>query len=218
MTETIVLEATKRALAGKEVRHLRGQGVIPGVLYGPAFNALPLQIEWTSLRPVLREAGGSQLIELTVDDEKHNALIRDVQRDPIRGDVLHVDFYRVRMDVAIRTDVPIVLIGDASIIEEAGGVVNLEMNTITVECLPADLPAHIEVDVAQLQEIGDTIVVGALPTLDGVTYMADEADAVVSTQYLARPEEEEVIEEEAEFEEGAEPELVGREDEEEIED
>ncbi len=218
MTDIIVLEASKRELTGKQVKQIRAQGVIPGVLYGPAFDALPLQIEWLALRPALREAGGSALIELNVDGEKHRALVRDVQRDPIRGNVLHIDFYRVRMDVAIRTDVPLVLIGDASVVEEAGAVVNQEMNAITVECLPGSLPAQIEVDVSHLKDVGDTIVVAELPAFEGVTYLADGAEAVVSTQYLARTEEEEEEELEVAIDEGAEPELIRREDEEEIED
>ena len=141
MANPIVLEATKRELTGKQVKQMRAEGMIPGVLYGPTFDAVPLQVNWLALRPVLREAGGSHLIPLSVDGQQYNALVRQVQRDPIHGDVLHVDFYRVRMDVAIRTEVPVVLVGSAEVIEEAGGVVNHEMISIMVECLPSDLPA-----------------------------------------------------------------------------
>jgi large subunit ribosomal protein L25 len=148
MADMIVLEASKRTVTGKEVRHLRAQGLIPGVLYGPEFEALHLQIPWADLRPTLLEVGGSKIIELHIDGETYNALVRDVQRAPLRGDVLHIDFYRVRMDVVIRTEVPIAVSGNTEPIEELGGIVVQEMTSIEVECLPTHLPAQIEVDVS----------------------------------------------------------------------
>lgn len=212
MANPIVLEATKRELTGKQVKQMRAEGMIPGVLYGPTFDPVPLQVNWLELRPVLREAGGSHLIQLNVDGEQHNALVRQVQRDPIRGDVLHVDFYRVRMDVAIRTEVPVVLVGSAEAIEEAGGVVNHEVISVMVECLPGDLPAHVELDISALKEVGDSILASALPVLPGVAYLVDSGDVLVSTSYLTAAEEEEV-----EAEVSAEPELIRRREEEEEE-
>ncbi len=213
MADKIVLEAAKRSVTGKEVRYLRAEGVVPGVLYGPMFDAIPLQVPWTSLRPVLLEAGGSHVIQLNVAGEEYNALVRDVQRDPLRGDVLHIDFYRVRMDVAVRTEVPVVAVGSADAIEDAGGMFNQEMTSIMVECLPGDLPAHVEVDLSQLKEIGDHILVRDLPQLPGVTYHALPEDIVVSTSFVRVQEEEE--EAEAVAGEAVEPELVRRRPEEE---
>ena len=212
MANPIVLEATKRKLTGKQVKQMRAEGMIPGVLYGPTFDPVPLQVNWLELRPVLREAGGSHLIQLNVDGEQHNALVRQVQRHPIRGDVLHVDFYRVRMDVAIRTEVPVMLVGSAEAIEEAGGVVNHEVISVMVECLPGDLPAHVELDISALKEVGDSILASALPVLPGVTYLVDSGDVLVSTSYLTAAEEGEV-----EAEVSAEPELIRRREEEEEE-
>ena len=215
MANNLVLEATRREITGKQVKKLRAQGIIPGVLYGPAFEAVPFQVEWAKLRPVLREAGGSQVIEVVLGDEKHHALVREVQRDILRGDVLHVDFYRVRMDVAIRTEVPIVLVNDELILSK-GGLVNQEMNSIEVECLPTSLPSELVVDLSSLSEIGERVTVGQLPQLEGVTYMMEDDVVVVSTQYMER-------EESAEGEElppaGAEePELIRKEREDEDED
>lgn len=216
MAETLVLQAAKRTVTGKEVRHLRRQGVIPGVLYGPGMDALWLQVPWTELRPVLLKAGGSRVIELNVDGEKHNALVRSVQRAPIRGDVLHIDFLRVRMDIAIRTEVPVVLTGSAEAIEDQDGVLVHELQTITVECLPRDLPAEIVVDVSGLVEVGDQITVADLPELPGVTYHVDPETIIVTTTYQERATAEDV-EEEALEAEAAEPELIRRQDEEEEE-
>lgn len=218
MADMMVLEATRRQVEGKAVRHLRRQGVIPGVLYGPMIDSVPLQMKWTDLRLILKEAGGSSVIEVSFGDETYNALVRDVQRDPLRGDVLHVDFYRVRMDVAIRTDVPVVVTGQAVTIVENGGVVIQEMTTVTVECLPLNLPSEVQIDVSGMQEIGDSILADQLPELEGVTYLVNEDDVVVSSSYLETAlTEEEELEEEMELEEGVEPEVIGREEDEEVE-
>ncbi len=213
MADLIKLEVERREIEGKEVRHLRRQGIIPGVLYGPTIESIPLQVAWTTLRPVLRSAGASALIQMVIDgDENHNALVRDVQRDPLRGDVLHVDFYRVRMDVLLRTEVPLAMIGSDMVITEQGGIVSQEMNSIEVECLPGNLPAQIEVDLSLLAEVGDSITVSQLPELEGVTLMANEDDVIISSSYprQAIEEEEEEEELEAEIEEGEEPELIRR--------
>ncbi len=216
MANNLVLEATRREITGKHVKKLRAQGIIPGVLYGPAFEAVPFQVEWIKLRPVLQEAGGSQVIEVVLGDEKYHALVREVQRDILRGDVLHVDFYRVRMDVAIRTEVPIVLVNDELILSK-GGLVNQELNSVEVECLPTHLPSEIVVDLSALSEVGERVTVGQLPQLEGVTYVMDDEVVVVSTQYMAREEEAEGEEEEILPEGAGEPELIRKEREDEDE-
>jgi large subunit ribosomal protein L25 len=205
MAETIVLEATKRDVLGKQVKHLRGEGWIPGVLYGSTFESIPLQVEWIKLRQVLREAGGSHLIQIKVGGENHNALVREVQRDPIRGDVLHVDFYRVRMDVLVRTESRVTLVGSDAAIIKNGGLVVLEMNTVLVECMPGDLPAQIEIDQSRLTEIGASLLVRDLPALKGVRYVASDDDVVVYAIRAVQAEEEEEVPVET-----AEPELIRR--------
>lgn len=210
MADQIVIDAQKRNVIGKQVKALRRTGMIPGVLYGPEFEPLHLQIPWSHLRPSLLAAGGSKIVQLNLEGEEYNALVRDVQRAPVRGDVLHVDFYRVRMDVEITTDVPIVMFGDTAKIDDAGGVVVQEMNTITVQCLPGALPSEIQVDVSGLKEVGDSVLVADLPTFEGVTLLANEDDVVVSSTYPQRPAESAEEEEELDefVDEGEEPELI----------
>jgi large subunit ribosomal protein L25 len=209
MAEKIVLEATRRDVFGKRVRHLRSEGLVPGVVYGPTFESVPVQIEWLKLRPVLRAAGGSHLIQLQVAGEEFNTLVREVQRDPLRGEVLHIDFYRVRMDVAVRADVPLSTTGSDTAITKNGGVLLQEMTTITVECLPTDLPALVPVDVSVLKQVGDSILVKDLPVLPGVTYLADPSEMVISTSAIMEREEEEEA-----AAASAEPELIRRKEEE----
>jgi len=212
MAERTVLEATKRELTGKQVRQLRAQGQIPGVLYGPEFAPISLLVNQISLRAALLEASGTRVIDLNVDGQVYNALVRNVQRRPIRGDVLHVDFYRVRMNVKIRNEVPIVLVGDMLAFEKAGFVVLHEMTSLEVECLPGDLPAQIEVSTETLKAIGDALIVADLPELSGVVFHADPAATVATLTYLSKPE----VEGE-EGDESAEPELIRRRAEEEEE-
>ncbi|MBI5959681.1 MAG: 50S ribosomal protein L25 [Chloroflexi bacterium] len=205
MAETIILEASKREVTGKQVKQLRANGVIPGTLYGPTFEPISLQVNGLELRSVLIQAGGSHLIQLSMGGEMHNALVRSVQRDPIRGHVLHVDFYRVRMDVAIRTEIPVITIGDKVALEKAGLILIHEMGTVEIECLPGDLPAEIRIDVSALRTAGDTILAAQLPAFEGVTYHVDP-DAVVV--YATSATQREAEEEEAPA--SVEPELIRR--------
>lgn len=215
MAETITLEATRRDVIGKHVRKLRAEGIIPGVLYGPTFEPIALQMAWTDLRPALLQAGGSQLIKLNIDGEAYDTLVRRVDRSPIRGDVLHVDFYRVRMDVVIRTEIRIVLTGNVHALETFGASLNQEMNSIEIECLPGNLPAEVLVDVSGITQVGNMILVSDLPALPGVTYLQDPQAVVVTTAYMERAEEAgEEEEERGEFESEAEPELIRRREEE----
>lgn len=218
MAEPITLKATKRELTGKQVKQLRNEGQIPAVVYGPGYEPMPVTVVWTELRPTLLKAGGTQIINLDVDGEPYNVLVRSVQRRPVRGDVLHLDFYRVRMDVAVRTEVPIVTVGEISeALEEAGGTLHLERNAIQVEALPGNLPSVIEVDISGLEEVGASLTVSDLPALEGVEYLVEPEEIVVTTTYAEAPMAAEEEEEEELFDEEVEPELVRRRDEEEDE-
>ncbi len=206
MAQAIVLDATQRTIVGKQVRQLRRQGIVPGVLFGPEFEPINVQMDWPSLRIALRDAGGSSILDLKVDGVSYPALVRNVHRAPITGDVLHVDFYHVRMDVKIRNFVPVVMVGDAKELEDAGGMIMHELNAVEVECFPADLPAHIEVPVNGLKRQGDVITVKDLPAIEGVTYLTDP-DTIVFAASSAVTTEVETEEEVT----SVEPELIRRE-------
>lgn len=205
MAENIVLQASRREVLGKQVRQLRNQELVPVVLYGPALEPVALQTDQTALKNALRQAGGSHLITLEIGDEQHNALVREVQRHPIRGDILHVDFLRVRMDVTIRTEVRTVLTG-ADHISDMGGLINHNLVMVEVECLPGNIPEEIPVDISVLKEIGDLLTVAQLPAIPGVEYRTDPGAVVVSTSFATQRETEEEAVEGA-----AEPELIRKE-------
>ena len=218
MPEYIQLAVEERTVKGKKVRQLRREGIIPAVLYGPETEPLSLSIDRRDLRMVLREAGGTSLIELVMGDTTIPTLAREVQRDPIRGDILHVDFYRVSMTRLISADVAIVVHGENELVTSGAAVLVQSMNNITVQALPGDLPSQIDVDMSRLEEIGDQILVGDLDAPEGVTFLSEETELVVKLDYPQMPEEEEEeeLDEELLFgEEGAEPEVISerREDE-----
>ncbi len=218
MPEYVSLEVTPREVLGKKVKQLRRDGKVPVVLYGPGSETMSLTADGRALRQVLLEAGGTQLIELNVGGEKIPTLARDVQRDPLRGDILHVDFYRVSMDRPISADIPIVLVGENALVETGAAVLVHSLNTLSIEALPSSLMAMIEVDVGQLTEIGDQLLVRDLSVPEDVTILTDENELVVKLDYPQLAEEEEE-EEEFFLEEAAEPELIRgrREEDEEVE-
>lgn len=210
MPDYIQLAVEERSVTGKKVRQLRREGIIPAVLYGPEVEPLNLSINARDLRMVLRDAGGTNLIELVMGDTTIPTLAREVQRDPIRGDILHVDFYRVSMTRVISADVPVVVFGEHELVTTGAAVLVQGMNTITVEALPGNLPSQIEIDMAQLEEIGDQILLGDVTRPEGVRFLTDDTELVVKLDYPVMPEEEEEeVEEEMLFgEEGAEPEVI----------
>lgn len=195
--------AKPRMLAGRKVRQLRNQGLIPVVLYGKKVNAASLQVEERSLERVLHNGGMSQLVEVAMDGSGTlNALIRSVQRHPVTHRLTHVDFYAVDMTEKQEVNVPIEAMGRAS--GMAGGLILLQvMDHILVEALPADIPAKITVDITPLT-FERPITVADLPVLPGVQYLAaleEEVYTLQATREEVEPAATEVV---------AEPEVVAK--------
>ena len=194
-TEQVELAAEKRTMIGKQVKQLRRQGWVPGIMYGHDFDPVPLQFEERSLRQVLSSVGGSQLVGVKIEGNKQPemALIRDVQRDPIRGNFLHVDFYRVKMTERLTAEVPLVTTGGSPVIEAREGILLQGITSIEVECLPGDLVDAIEVDLSDLVEIDQGIYVRDLAVPAGIDVLTDRDEMIVRIVPL---EEEELLEEE----------------------
>jgi large subunit ribosomal protein L25 len=183
MTETITLEATVREVVGKHVRHYRRVGQIPATIYGRNFSPVNLFVGEVDLRQVLTQAGGTHLIELHFGDETVQALAREVQRHPLRGDMLHVDFYRVDMDRVIRAEIPVVLINESPAEVSKEAIAILHLNTIQIETLPANLPPQIEVDMSQLIRVGDQLTAGDLKLPSSIKIITQLDDVVVKLDY-----------------------------------
>ncbi len=179
-TETATLEVNARTDTGsRAMRRLRRSGGVPGVIYGGAGDAVPFQVDALILRNTLAKAGA--VLEVTVGDgSTENVVVKDIQRHPVRGDIIHADLLRVRMDVAIQTPVSVELLGadEAPGVTE-GGVLSQEHREITVEALPGDIPDVIQVAVSHLN-INETLTLASITAPAGVTFV-DDPETVLAT-------------------------------------
>lgn len=180
MPEIPLALETGRALGSPESRRLRARGKIPAVVYGHSVEPTAVAIDARDLRLALAtEAGSNVLLSLTVGGVKHLALAREIQRHPLRGNVLHVDFHVVRHDQPVPAEIPVTLVGDALQVHHVDGIVEQQLFTLAVKALPAEIPSGIEVDVSGLA-VGSAIRVGDLPLPAGVTVEVDAETTVVA--------------------------------------
>jgi large subunit ribosomal protein L25 len=205
MADDIVLAAeTGRTTGSAASRRLRATGKIPVVMYGLGAEPAALTVDWRDLRAALTtDKGLNALITLAVGRKRTKVVVKELQRHPVRRDVLHVDLMAVDVDKPIAADVPIVLEGEATQVLREQGVVEQALNAIVVHAKPDAIPGHLALDVSDL-EIGHTITVADLVLPEGVTTDADPEETIVTAKLtsLALAEEEEGEEEEGEEGEG----------------
>ena len=180
--EEVILKVKRREKVGKEhAKKLRRSGFIPAVVYGAETPSSPLAIESKSFYALLRGGLGENVINtLEMEDQKDGkkqVLIREVQRDPVRGDVVHVDFHQISLTQKITIEVPIHLVGTPEGVKE-GGILQYALRELKVECLPTAIPENIEVDVSHLK-IGDSIHVADIP-VETVVILSDPQSSVAS--------------------------------------
>ena len=186
------LQAEKRAGRGKnEARRLRAQGRIPAVVYGAEKNkATEIAVDPKILMRILHsESGVNTLIGLQLDGANTRVLVKEYQIEPIGHKLLHADFYQVAMDKALTLTVQIVLKGEAPGVKQQGGIVDFVSREIEVECLPADIPEHVDIDVTELM-LHQGIRVRDLPT-DGKWKATSDADQMIV--HVVAPKVEEVV-------------------------
>ncbi len=210
--ERYALSAQARTVVGKKVKQLRANGEIPAVIYGKTQEPVHVQIQWPDLRVALLESGGTGLVDVNVGSETYTTLVRVVDRDPVRQDVvLHVDFYAVNLKEKLVSTVPVSMINNEETALRIGGRVIFETTSVEVECLPTNIPDEIIVDTSVLTEIGQSILVSDLPTIEGVDFVTDGDTPVVRTDYLqAEPASDEADSGAELGEGGAEPEVIAR--------
>lgn len=196
---------TGRSAGSRSTNRLRRDGQVPAVVYGLGNEPVAVTVPWPELRRALStEAGANALITLEYDGNKDLTIVKDLQRDPVRRDVLHVDFLRVDPDATVAVEVPIRIVGEAKEVENNRGIAEQSMTSITVQTKPADIPSHFDVDITDLT-VGTSITVSQLVLPDGVTTDVDPDAAVVSGVATRFTTEEEGAEgEEGEGEEGEE--------------
>lgn len=186
----ISVKSKSRKVTGKKIKKYRKEGLIPAVAYGRKITSQNLWVDYLVFQKVYEKAGESTLIELEVDGgKKVNALIQEIQIDPMTGKYSHIDFFQVRMDEKIEAEVPLEFIGEAPAVKESGGILIKNMEEIPVKCLPADLPSKLEVNINVLKAFDDNIKVKNLDISEKVEIMVD-LDLVVAIVAPPRSEEE----------------------------
>jgi large subunit ribosomal protein L25 len=170
MAKQVKLTAERRTALGRSaVRKLKAKGVVPAIIYGAKDKAEPLQVSRRDISAMLSHAAGENiLVELEIAGKSRLALVQEVQHAPLGNAILHVDFHAVSMDEVIQADVPLDPIGIANGVKNMGGLLEQNLRSLAIECLPRDLPDVIKVDVSAL-DVGDAIHVREIPLPPGVT-------------------------------------------------
>ncbi|MGI6492189.1 MAG: 50S ribosomal protein L25 [Pelotomaculum sp.] len=199
--QAIKLEATARLERNKAHRNsLRNKGFVPAVVYGKSIASKAVAVNANKLQKIISDAGANALIHLSITGdgpaETHQVLIKSVQREPIRGDLIHVDFHQVSSKDTVTATIPISLTGDAPGVAK-GGLLAQQLHAIEVECQVANIPEEIMVDISNL-EVGQAIILEDLVLPDGVKALGEPGAYVVSIIAERAAAEEPASEEEKE--------------------
>lgn len=178
--DQVSLRAERREGSGsRQSRRLRAAGNVPGVLYGRGLDSTPLTVDRRDLYAALRtEAGTNALINLEVGSDKYLTVARELQRHPVRGEIIHLDFINISLTEKITAEVGIEYTGEPEGAKE-GGILETIRNSVTLEALPTEIPSSIQVDISAL-EVGDTLTTSDLPVIEGVEYLVDEEAPLVT--------------------------------------
>jgi large subunit ribosomal protein L25 len=212
----VILKADARKGTGKKVaKDLRKQGIIPANVYKGSSGAISIQVKEDDLQEALHtKAGENVIITLKIsgasDAKDRTVLIKEVQREPVKDGILHVDFNEISLTEALEVNVPIAAKGEAPGVTAEGGVLEHVMWELHVECLPTDIPEKIDVDISKLK-IGDAVYVKDLAVPSGVKVLNDPELIVI----IVKAKKVEAPKEEAPAEGAAEPELIRKKKEEE---
>jgi len=191
--KTLQLEATKRTIAGRKVKTLRNDGILPATIYGKTTEPLTIQVKQDAFNHTFKQSGETGLISLMVDGVSHPVLVKNLQIDPVTSMPIHVEFHQVNLKEKIRAHVPVEIIGQSQAVKEKTGTLLQLLSEIEVEALPADLPEHIEVDISGLVNVNDHMLVKELTIPKDVTLVSDPDIMVVKIGELVAPEPEPVV-------------------------
>lgn len=187
MNTEFKLEAKTRE---KNAQTCRREDLIPAIVYGKGFDNKKIALDKFSFVKLYKEAGGSNLINLSIDGQSTiKTLVHDIQLDPLRSDILHVDFFKVNMKEKIHAEIPLKFVGDSIAVIEKEGTLITPKTEIEVECLPGDLIPELEVDISSLDDFEKDIRISDLRVAEGIEIL-DDPEEVVATIEEPRSEEE----------------------------
>src|ERR1700752_2745594 len=192
--ETNVLEEQARKPGTKnQARRVRIDGKIPAVVYGAGKDSLSISVDPRVVTRILNsESGHNTIFDLAMGGEKTKAMIVDWQYEPIKGKLLHIDLKRIALDKVLKVSVPIFLVGEAAGVKQEGGIMEQMLREVEIECLPADIPSHIDADVSHLT-FGKVLRVSELPQSEKIKVLTDPNQPVahvtaVKEEVVAAPE------------------------------
>jgi large subunit ribosomal protein L25 len=187
--EKVVLKASRRDVRGKQVGALRRAGKLPAVIYGRHIEPLNISLDAHDANLALNKVGSSTLVTIDLDGKEYPTLVRERQRNFIKGNLLHVDFLAVSLTEKIRAEIRIELTGVSPAVKDQNAVLVTGLHALSVECLPTDLPDKIVVDISPLLKPGDGIHVRDVVVSDKIRVL-DDPDEMVVVATFAKVEEE----------------------------
>lgn len=198
-SEKISLKVESRLVFGKKLNKIRKQGLIPGNVYGPDFKSQSVSVLLKDLVKTYKKVGETGVIHLSLNKDNIPVLIKMIQKHPVSGSLLHIDFRKIDLSKKIETAVPVKIIGTSEAVSQKGGVLLPQSDTLLIEALPEDIPSHIEVDVSTIKEIGQEIKVADLKKSDKyevktpaekvvVAVIAHKEESIVPETAVAAPE------------------------------
>lgn len=190
MAKSINLECSKREVSSKGSLHsLRKQGMVPGIIYGKGISAMPVTLDQADLFRIFRTRGTSGLYKLSMQgEEPAMALLREVQRKPLTGEIVHVDFMKVKMSENITATVPVMVFGDEELVKQRA-ILQVGLKEVEIECLPGNLPDSLSLDVSQ-RSLGDIILAQELELPEGVRVLTDPDTVILVISHPVREVEE----------------------------
>jgi large subunit ribosomal protein L25 len=198
-----------RTVTGKHTKRLRAAGVVPGVVFGKKAGSVPVQLDAKALDQLFREAGRTSVVRISVDGgETNSVVIKSIQRHPLTGRALHVDFFALDLTAEMTVDIPLVFVGEPPAVEATGGFLLTSLANLRVKALPSDLPHELTIDVTPLVDLESAIHVSDISVAENVTVLTDPDELVARVMSPRVEEEPEPVvaegEEGVEGEEGAE--------------
>jgi len=177
------IQVSSRTLLGKKNRLLREQSLIPGVIYGHGESNHIVAVKRVAFEKLFQAAGESSLVDLNLDCcAAFKVLIHDIQRHPLSGQIIHIDFYKVKMTEKLTTDIPLVFVGESKAVKELGGILVKTLDHVKVECLPQDLVHELTVDLSSINTFDDAIHVSDLSLPSGLKVLTHGEEAIARVQ------------------------------------
>jgi large subunit ribosomal protein L25 len=200
MVKKVKLNAAKRE--DKKASDLRNNKLVPAIVYSSGDTPTQIQVVSSEIEKILAEGHEAALIDLNLGAEDIKVIIKDVQIDPVKGNTLHVDFYAVNMKQEVNINIPINFVGIAPGVKDHGGILNINRESLDINCLPGDIVESIDVDLTVLTDMDSAINVNDITLPSGITLASEENDLIANLVVPKKQEEPEIVEESTEEGEG----------------